>query len=80
MKKLFLIIMLLVMLTCLCSCNRQVFDTTYHFDSAVISFPDGVVIRGKVQSWRDYEGEQLQIKIDGVTYLVHCEDVVLIAE
>lgn len=30
-----------------------------------------------VESWRDYEGDQLQVVIDGVTYLVHSSNVVL---
>ena len=61
--------------------NRQIFDTTYTFDRAIISMPDGTVIEGKVQSWTDYEdGDQMQVKIDGKTYLVHSSDIALIAE
>jgi len=61
--------------------NKQIFDTTYRFDRAIISLPDGTIVDGEVQSWTDFEdGDQLQIKIDGVTYLVHSSDVALIAE
>lgn len=35
--------------------NYQYLDTTYHFDEAIISLPDGEVAKGKVKSWRDYE-------------------------
>ena len=35
------------------------------------------VIDLKLNSWDDYEGDQLQVKIDGVTYLVHSSNVVL---
>ena len=78
MKKLMIMIALVIMLT---GCNRQVIDLTYHYDRAIIQLPNGEIIDGEVESWTDYEdGDQLQIKIDGVTYLVHSQDVALIAE
>ena len=65
----------------LSSCNKQVFDTTYSFDKAIISLPNGTIIEGKIDSWTDYEdGDQIQVKINGITYLVHSSDVVLIKE
>ena len=65
----------------LTGCNYSIVDTTYHFDRAIIELPNGAVVQGQVQSWMDYEdGDQIQVKIDGVTYLVHSSDVVLIAE
>lgn len=61
--------------------NRQLFDTTYTFDKAIISMPDGSVVSGKVSSWRDYEdGDQIQVVVDGVTYLVHSSNIVLMNE
>lgn len=61
--------------------NKQIFDTTYTFNRAVISLPDGTVIDGKVESWTDYEdGDQIQVKIDGKTYLVHSSNICLIAD
>ena len=39
------------------------------FNYAYIQLQDGTVVQGKVQSWTDYEGEQLQIKMNGKTYL-----------
>ena len=40
----------------------------------------GQVVEGKVSSWTDYEdGDQLQVKINGKTYLVHSSNVVLIS-
>lgn len=83
MKKILVaIIMLTLMVTTLSSCgNKQVFDTTYKFNKAIISLPNGDVVEGKVDSWTDYEdGDQIQVKIDGVTYLVHSSDIVLIKE
>lgn len=64
----------------LTGCNYDVIDTTYSYNRAVIELPNGEIIDGKVQSWRDYEdGDQLQVKIDGAVYLVHSSDAVLIA-
>lgn len=65
----------------LAGCNRQIFDATYKFDTAIISLPDGSVINGKVDSWLDFEdGDQIQVVIDGVTYLVHSNNVALIKD
>ena len=61
--------------------NRQVFDSTFTFNKAVINMPDGDVIKGNIQSWRDFEdGDMIQVKIDGRTYLTHSSNVVLIAD
>lgn len=78
MKKKFLA--LTVICTLLTGCNRQIVDVNYKFDRAIISLPDGEIIEGKIDSWRDYEGDQIQVKIDGKTYLVHSTDIVLIKD
>lgn len=81
MKKILVAIMAIVLAATIAGCNRQIIDTTYAYDRAILRLPDGTVIEGKVQSWRDYEdGDQIQVKIDGVTYLVDCMNVVLISE
>ena len=48
-------------------CNKQVIDLTYEYSQAQIKMPDGTVIEGKADSWNDYEGDQLQVKINGTT-------------
>ena len=58
-------------------CNKQVVDLTYSYSWAQLKMPDGTIVEGKLNSWDDYEGDQLQVKIDGVTYLVHSSNVVL---
>lgn len=59
----------------------QWFDTAYSYDRAIIKLPNGEIIDGKCQSWRDYEdGDQLQVKVNGKTYLTHATNVVLIDE
>lgn len=66
----------------LCSCgNKQLFDTTYTFDKAIISLPNGEVVEGKVDSWTDYkDGDQIQVKVNGAIYLVHSSNIVLIKD
>ena len=60
--------------------NKDVWDTVYTFDYAIIKLPNGEVVEGKVQSWCDYEGEQLQVKINGETYLTCTQSCTLIAD
>ena len=61
--------------------NMQLVDTTWTFDEAIISLPNGEVVSGKVQSWTDFEeGDQIQLKIDGKQYLTHISNVVLISK
>ncbi len=69
----------LVIAGCMLSgCNKQILDTTYHYDYAILSLPNGRVIEGKVTSWTDFDdGDQIQVKVDGVVYLVHSANIVL---
>jgi hypothetical protein len=46
---------------------------------AQIKMPDGTIVEGKLDSWRDYDGEQVQVVIDGVTYLVSSMNLVMIS-
>lgn len=78
MKKFFAIILIIICLF-MSGCNKQVFDTTYAFDRAILVLPNGEVVDGKVEGWTDFEdGDQIQVKIDGRQYLVHSSNVVLI--
>lgn len=80
MKKKFLALAVICTLL-LTGCNRSIADVTYKFDRAIISLPNGEVIEGEVDSWMDYEdGDQIQVKIDGKTYLVHSTNIVLIKD
>lgn len=81
-KKLFATILTLGMVLSLAGCgNRQMIDLTYTYKYAIISLPNGEIVEGKVDSWKDFEdGDQLQITVDGVTYLVHATDAALMTE
>lgn len=80
MKKILAVLVLVVLMVALTGCgNRDMIDTVYSYEEAVLSMADGTIVRGKVESWRDYEdGEQIQVKIDGVTYLVNSVNITLI--
>ena len=81
MRKFAIAIATVVLATSLSGCNKQVVDLTYSYERAIVSLPNGEIVDGKVQSWTDYEdGDQIQVKIDGITYLVHSSQVVLISE
>ena len=85
MKKIIAILMVVVVALSLAlvttGCNKQLVDLTYSYDYAIIGLPNGETVEGKVSSWTDFEdGDQIQVKIDGKTYLVHSSNVVLISD
>ena len=72
---------LLIGVLILAGCNKQLVDLTYSYEYAIIALPNGEIVEGKVTSWTDFEdGDQIQVKIDGKTYLVHSSNVVLISK
>lgn len=75
-----LAVILVVSAAVLAGCNKQMVDLTYSYEYAIIGLPNGKVVEGKVSSWTDFEdGDQIQVKIDGKTYLVHSSNIVLIS-
>lgn len=81
-KRILLPFLLIIVLIALTACgNKDMFDIVYTFDRAIINLPNGEIVEGKVESWSDFaDGDQLQITIDGKTYLVHSGDAVLIVD
>ena len=60
---------------------NNIVDLTYAYDTAIIQLPDGTIVRGEVESWTDYDNsDQMQVKVNGKTYLVHSSDVALIKD
>jgi len=83
MKKTLILCMiaLLAALTLAGCSNKDEFDSVRRFDRAILRLPDGTIVEGKVQSWTDFEdGDQLQVKINGKTYLIHSSNCVLIVD
>lgn len=58
--------------------NQQIVDTTWNYNYAILELPDGRIVEGDVQSWRDYQNcDSVQVKIDGNTYYTHISNIVL---
>ena len=84
MKKIIALLLALVIalsVALLAGCNKQMVDLTYSYERAILSLPNGEIVEGRVSSWTDFEdGDQIQVKIDGKTYLVHSSNIVLISD
>ncbi len=84
MKKLCVYVFVsMLMLFGLSGCgNKDIIDFNNNsFNKAIIKMPDDTVLEVKVNSWKDYDGEQIQIKgKDGKTYLVSSYNCILIKE
>lgn len=60
--------------------NKQVFDFEYKFDKAICRIGNETK-EIKIKTWKDYDGEQLQIKDnEGNTYLVSSFNCTLVNE
>ena len=83
MKKMIAIIaVLLGLAVMLTACgNYQVIDIQYTFNRGLVKLQDGTVVSGRVEKWKDYgDSDQIQVRIDGVTYLVHAMNCTLMAD
>lgn len=58
-----------ICLLCVTGCNYQPIEFNYSYDEVVCNY-DGDKFELKVDKWTDYEGEQLQVKSNGETYLL----------
>lgn len=62
-----------------CGFNKELIDTTYSFESAIVQLPDGTIVVGDLDSCTDFQdGDCVQVTIDGKTYLVHSSNAALI--
>lgn len=82
MKKFKYVVAALLLGSTIVGCgNKTILDTTYTFNRAIVKLADGTVVDGEVQNWTDYEdGDQIQVKINGIIYLVHSSNITLIKE
>lgn len=79
-KTIALMLVCIIIVGMFCGCNKQIIDLTYSFNYAIIKLPNGEIVEGKISSWNDYDGDQLQIVIDDVTYLVHSSNAVMMTK
>lgn len=78
MKKKLLIFSLLLSSTLLIGCNKQILDTTWKFDKAIIVIDDEK-IEVDIDSWKDFDDTTVQIKSkDGKVYLTDIKNVLMI--
>lgn len=78
-KRVSAVILMIALMFVLTACNKDLFDTNYTYDYAVVSFPDGTVEKIEIEQWTDYEGEQIQIIAkDGTVYLVSSFNCILV--
>lgn len=60
--------------------NREVFDTSWRFEKAIILFGDEK-IEVEVDSWSDYDDTTVQIKTkDGKVYLTDIKNVLMMSK
>jgi len=58
--------------------NQKVLDTTWNYKYADVYLPSGDVKTIEIDTWNDYEGEQIQIHgKDGVNYIVSSFNTIL---
>lgn len=64
----------------LTGCNQEIVDLNYSYNKAICNI-GGKYQEIEIKSWKDYEGEQIQIKDKkGTTYLVSSINCTLINE
>lgn len=76
MKKILIVGILLLSLT---GCNKQILDIDYEYDEIICNY-DGDKFILKIDKWTDYEGEQIQVKSNGKTYLLSANKCYLVKE
>ena len=78
MKKFLIISLLGLGLLGLTGCNKQIFDFDYTYHTAICNI-GGEYKEIKLAKWKDYDGEQLQLKdYEGNSYLVSSINCTLI--
>lgn len=78
MKKLRILLITILFVFVLNGCNYEL-DFNYTYDYGYILLPNGEYVEGKVETWSNYEDcEQIQVVIDGTTYLTDTTRCVLV--
>ena len=72
------IVLTVIVVVIICAACCAITGGIDWFGTAQIVMPDGTVVQGRVDSYRDHSySDTLQLTIDGVTYLTHAANVVL---
>lgn len=68
-----------VALLMLTGCNKQILDVNYTYKKVICNY-DGNKFELKIDKWYDYDGEQLQVKSNGKTYLLSANKCYMIGD
>jgi len=79
MKKVLSVIIVVFVVFMATGCNQQMIDLDYTYNKAYCNY-NGDKFELKIDKWNDYEGEQIQIKSDGKTYLLSANNCYLVKE
>ena len=79
MEKIVSIVVILFMIFMTTGCNKQIFDLNYTYKKAVCNY-NGDAFVLDIEKWNDYDGEQLQVKSEGITYLLSANNCYLIGD
>ena len=60
-------------------CNQQIIDMDYEYDKIICDY-NGNKFELQVDKWTDYEGEQIQVKSNGKTYLLSANNCYMVKE
>lgn len=81
MKKLIVLILVIVFIFTITWMQQTNNRHTYNYNYAYVELPNGECVEGKVKSWKDFDdGDQIQVNIDGTTYLTNSTRIVLVAK
>lgn len=79
-KKIVLSLLAVMLLFTITGCNKQIVDLDYNYNKAICNI-GGEVKEIEIKKWKDYDGEQIQIKDKkGNTYLMSMNNCTLIKE
>ena len=58
-------------------CNYNIIDTSYSYNKAICNY-NGDKFELDIKSWKDYDGEQIQVKTKDNTYLLSANNCYLV--
>lgn len=79
MKKVLGVAILCLTTLLITGCNKQILDLDYTYNKAICNY-NGDIFELEIDKWKDYEGEQIQVKSNGKTYLLSANNCYLVGE
>lgn len=79
MKRILSVIIVVFVVFMTTGCNHQVIDLDYTYNKAYCNY-NGDKFELEIDKWTDYDGEQIQIKSNGKTYLLSANNCYLVKD